>query len=225
MIPVLDPAQLFGLRVGLGVLVGGWLITWAALQHPATRVRQWWDVYLGSLATAIIGARIGYVLLHAEDFISQPERVLLLWYGELSWIGALLGGGLAMIILCRWRKIPLRAFADGAALALPIGFMAVWWGCRGAGCGVGAVVSDPSNYPVWQVGYLRDLTGDVFPRYELQMGAIFAGAVMLALMGWLTLQNRLVGRRIWISLLLIFIAMLTIEGVSQTWTKRVLGGG
>lgn len=209
--PILDPAHVFGLRVSLSLLVGGWLLTWGARQQPAAVLRQWWDVYWLTMAAAIISARVGYVLSHWSDFSPQPDRIILLWYGELSWLGALIGGGLTMWLACRWRQLPFPIMADTAALILPVIFIGLWWGCRGAGCGTGAVVAEPAAYPVWQVGYLRDLSGDVLPRYELQIGGILAGAVMLALMGWLTLTDRLVGRRLGVVLFLILLAMWLTE--------------
>src|SRR5690606_10832209 len=100
---------------------------------------------------------------------------------------------------------------DAWALVLPIGMMAVWYACRSAGCGLGAVVMDLNDHPVWAAGFLPDIVRDVQPRYELQMLGVFLGTAILMVSGGMTLARILEGRRIWITLILLALAMLLLN--------------
>lgn len=182
---------------------GGCLLLWVAAQAPH-HYRRWLDTYLLTLLAGLVGARVGYVLLHPSDFQLNWLDSLRLWYGGLSWQGALLGAGLGLWLLLRWRRwVPAAAFLDGLALALPLLWMALWWACRGAGCGIGPQVDDPAAYPLWLVSYLPDRLGWVEPRYELQMLAILLGLLILLLGAGLTLRGAATERRFWLILLLL----------------------
>src|SRR5690606_8945512 len=106
------------------------------------------------------------ILLNSELFRHQILNIPRLWYGELHWIGALLGGGWTMWRMGRWRKLNLSHFNDALALALPVGFMAVCWAARSAGLILGRPVHRLEDVPVWSASFLPDLYRDVGPRYE-----------------------------------------------------------
>lgn len=197
---------LFALGIAAGLLAGGWFILWTALQ--VGNWQRWLDVYLLTILAGIVGARAGYVILHLGEFQDAPLYVFRLWYGALAWQGAVLGAGAAMPLLCRWRQVSFTAFSDGAALAVPVILMSMGWSCRKVGCLIGTEVSTTKDYPVWLVGYLPDLQGNVLPRYELQMLAIGLFLLILVFMGSVTLQNRFSGKRLWLSLALCGAALL-----------------
>lgn len=199
---------IFAVGICAGVGVGAWFIIWSALQHEGQKWQRWLDVYLLSVLAGIVGARFFYVLLNLSDFEDAPFYVFRLWYGALSWQGAILGVVLVMPSLCKWRKVPLPLFTDGAALASPVILMSISWSCRKVGCLVGHQVHDVRDYPVWLVGYVRDFQGNVLPRYELQMLAIGLFLLILVVMGALTFQNHFPQKRLSISLFLTGLALL-----------------
>ncbi len=198
-----DTAQAFALKMGLGFAAGGWFVLWAAMQQPGKPLGRWADCYLGTLLGGILGARLFYVLVHLERFADAPLNIPRLWYGGLSWQGAILGGWLALALLCRWRGISARAFGDALALALPAGVMAFSWAARSAGLMIGERVPDLAAEPVWQAAFLPDLARDVAPRYELQMLGLAWGAGLLLILAGVTLTGRLPGRRLGLALLLL----------------------
>ncbi|MFP4322513.1 MAG: prolipoprotein diacylglyceryl transferase family protein [Anaerolineales bacterium] len=191
-----DTSQAFALKMGLGFAAGGFFILWAALQQPGRPIFRWSDVYLGTILGGIIGARVFFVLVHAAQFAGAPAHIPRLWYGGLSWQGAILGGLVGMVGLCRWRAVDVRAFSDALALAFPVGVMAFAWAARSAGLMIGYPVADLAAEPVWKAAYLPDLGRDVIPRYELQMLGLAMGGTLLILATVLTLANRLQGRRL-----------------------------
>jgi prolipoprotein diacylglyceryltransferase len=218
----LTTERAFAVKVAIGLVVSGWFVLWSALRQ-GTRPGPWLDVYLGTLLGGIIGARLFYVLLHLDRFRHEILNIPRLWYGELSWQGALVGGGLAMWGMLRWRKIPAGSYTDALALALPVGFMAVCWACRSAGLLLGQPVNSLDDTPVWAASFLPDLYRDVGPRYELQMLGVGLGAAMLVVAGFLTLGNWLAGLRLWVILLLASLSILILEYYSGNPPQELYG--
>lgn len=207
---MLTTERAFAIKIGLGLAVGGWLIFWSAIRHN-TRPSPWLDTYLAALFGGVVGARLGYVLLHIEDFRHQLLNIPRLWYGELSWIGAIIGGGLVVWMAGHWRKSALENFNDALALALPVGFMAVCWAARSAGLILGQPVSRLEDVPVWSASFLPDLYRDVSPRYELQMLGVGMGAIMLMIIGWLTWGDWLKRCRLGVALGLMGMSILVLD--------------
>jgi prolipoprotein diacylglyceryltransferase len=220
---MLNTERAFAIKIGLGILLGLVFTLWTALQQRPRRFGAWVDVYLATALGAIIGARAGYVLLHWGQFAGEPLLWPRLWYGEIAWQGALIAGGGAMLLACRWRGVDFRDFSDAAALALPAVFMAICWAARSAGLILGEGVADLSQHPVWMAAFLPDISRDVAPRYELQMLGLAMGGGLLAIAGGLTLANRLAGLRLWITLAGLALAILILEDYSGR-PPQTLGG-
>ncbi|NJL95465.1 MAG: hypothetical protein HC915_17930 [Anaerolineae bacterium] len=117
----------------------------------------------------------------------------------------------------------LARLSDGLALAAPLHLSGVWWACRGVGCGLGPTVADRDAYPTWQVGFLRDLQGDVLPRYELQVLGMVGGLLTLAIIGGITLRGLLPGRRLALSLALCGAWLLPLENLRVDPPSPALG--
>ncbi|NJL95466.1 MAG: hypothetical protein HC915_17935 [Anaerolineae bacterium] len=90
-------------------MLGAWFVLWAAWQQPIPQGRRWLDVYLIGWVGALLGARLGYVLLHTTDYLNDPAQALNFWYGELSWPGAILGGAVASWLAAQRWRVPWRA--------------------------------------------------------------------------------------------------------------------
>ncbi|MGU3574634.1 prolipoprotein diacylglyceryl transferase family protein [Brucellaceae bacterium C25G] len=74
------------------------------------RFNGWaWAVLIG----AIVGARIGHVVMHWQSFSQEPLRMLALWQGGFYWPGAVVGLILATafvlsgVILRLWALVPV----------------------------------------------------------------------------------------------------------------------
>lgn len=205
----MDDTTIFSLQFGVGVFAGLLAIVWFAYRHDPDRVGAWLDVGLGTLIGGTLTARLAYVLLNLEYFREYPEDSWRLWYGGLSWHGALIGGALGMWVVARWRRVPVIRFTDALALAFPLGMMSAWWACRRAGCGYGKMVDD-SEVSDWLTGYLPDLSGNIELRLELQIIGVWIGFLLLVLMVILTLKDWLPGVRLW---LLLFLTGLIMFGM------------
>ncbi|MBM5815070.1 MAG: prolipoprotein diacylglyceryl transferase [Cyanobacteria bacterium K_Offshore_surface_m2_239] len=77
---------------------------------------------------AIIGARIYYVLLEWRQYRGQWGEMLAIWHGGIAIHGALIGGSLATILFCRWRRQPFWPLLDVLLPAVALGQAIGRWG-------------------------------------------------------------------------------------------------
>ncbi len=208
--PDLTPSTFFVFQFGLGVLGGMIVLTWFAARQPTAPIGNWLDAGLGALVGGTIIARIIHVMLNWEYFSQFPGDSWRIWYGGLSWNGAILGGLIGAGLVCRWHGISFWRFADGLALALPVGLIGGWWACRRSGCGYGITLEDTDTTSGWISGYLPDLHGNMELRLELQIWGIWLGVILLLLITVLTLQDGLPELRLWLILFLTGLGMFLV---------------
>jgi phosphatidylglycerol---prolipoprotein diacylglyceryl transferase len=118
---------------GLAYLTGlvlGWLYIrrlistprlWAGDKPPLTLERVD-DLLLYMTFAVIIGGRLGQVLLYDPDFyFSHPAEIVKVWKGGMSFHGALLASGLAILFFARQFKVSARSVMDLCCAAVPFG--------------------------------------------------------------------------------------------------------
>lgn len=70
---------------------------------------------------AVIGGRIGYVLLYDPGhYAAHPTEIVALWRGGMSFHGGLIGVGVAVVLFARSRYIPILALGDLTCAVYPI---------------------------------------------------------------------------------------------------------
>ena len=90
---------------------------------PATK-EQVGDFVFWAMMGIILGGRLGYVLFYNFSyFIDNPSKILQVWDGGMSFHGGFTGVCVALIIYCRFHKIPLFRFTDLIACVSPIGLL------------------------------------------------------------------------------------------------------
>lgn len=198
--PDLSPSQIFAMQFSLGFIGGLLLLLWQAGKQSPVRLGVWIDISIGASVLGTIMARVLHTLRNCDYFSHFPEDIPKLWYGGLSWHGAVIGALLGTIIMCRLRRVSLAAFGDGLALALPCLLMSGWAACRQGACGYGRRTGTYRTTPDFFTGYLPDRLGDVVLRFELQIMGVWLGLALLLLITWLTVRNKLAGVRLWVAL-------------------------
>ena len=179
-----------------GILAGLAVIAWRGHRQGRGAAR-WFDVSLAGLIAGVIGARALYVALEWDYFRTHRAEIDMLALGGMAWHGGLLLAIPVVLIAARLRGVSLRAWTDALALALPLGMLGAWTGCRDAGCGYSYEVATLADFPGWLVAELPDVFGLYAPRLDLQaFGAVFA-AVLFALVLLLTVFGWLRGLRLW----------------------------
>ncbi|HYP04175.1 MAG TPA: prolipoprotein diacylglyceryl transferase [Cyanobium sp.] len=117
----------YGLLIALAVLLGLALATRLARQRgidPALIV----DLLPALVLGAVLGARLYYVALEWRQYQHNWLEALAIWHGGIAIHGALLGGSLAVLLFCRWRRQPLWPLMDVLVPAVALGQAIGRWG-------------------------------------------------------------------------------------------------
>ena len=114
----------YGLLIVIGILVGSWLAEKEITRRGGNP--EWvWDSMLWVLPSAIIGARVWYVLNDilggGRSFIDSPGRIFRITEGGLHIFGAILFGGLAAYFFAKRNKVDLWLLLDAVAPSLLLG--------------------------------------------------------------------------------------------------------
>ncbi|OTN87686.1 prolipoprotein diacylglyceryl transferase [Enterococcus sp. 7E2_DIV0204] len=86
------------------------------------------DFMLWGLPSAIIGARLYYVIFQWQDYVDNPIEIILTRNGGLAIYGGLIGGGLALFFFTRHRFISTWTFLDIAAPSVILAQAIGRWG-------------------------------------------------------------------------------------------------
>jgi len=130
--PAIDPVAVaigpfvvrwYALAYIVGLLLG-WRYCLVLAHRPPRLVerRDIDDFLVWATLGVVLGGRIGYVLFYQPGYYLQhPIEALYLWHGGMSFHGGALGVTLAILLFTRARRLPVLAFSDIIAEAIPIG--------------------------------------------------------------------------------------------------------
>lgn len=175
--------------LGLGILAGLALTAQLARGQPVLR---WIDGWLWALAAALVGGRVGFVLLEWSYFQTHPVAAWQLWRGGLAYHGALVAGFLGLWTWARWQKRPFAPYAALFAPALALISAAGWAACYFEGCAYGRETT---------LGLLAANLPDVFGvfavRYQTQLLGLVGSLAILGLALWLGRRRGRDSRNLW----------------------------
>ncbi len=86
------------------------------------------DMGIWSVITAVIGARLYYVLTSLENYKGDFWKVFRIWEGGIAIYGAIIGGALAIAVVCLVKKIRILKAYDAISPAVMIGQIIGRWG-------------------------------------------------------------------------------------------------
>jgi phosphatidylglycerol---prolipoprotein diacylglyceryl transferase len=194
--PVINPVAIalgpFEIRWYALAYIVSLLIGWRyclALADRAPRLvsRQDVDDFLvWATLGVVLGGRVGYVLFYMpEHYLAHPLDTLYVWHGGMSFHGGAIGVTVAILLFTRSRHIPVFAFSDIIAEAIPIG---LFFG-RIANFINGELFGRPSNVP-WAMIFPN---GGPVPRHPSQLYEAACEGILLFLL--LFLAERRASRR------------------------------
>ena len=125
----------YGLIITTGIILA---IAYAAYRFKQEKVSfdDLVDMAIFAILFGIIGARAYYVLTSLEEYHSFYD-VIAIWEGGIAIYGALIGGGLAIFGVCKYKKIPFLKVFDAVAPGVMIAQTLGRWGnfCNGEAFG------------------------------------------------------------------------------------------
>ena len=198
MYPVLlefGPVKIFtyGLLVATGFFVAIGLATRQGAKEGANP-QTILDLCFYILLSAILGARILYVIVEYRYFVFAPLDVFKVWKGGLVYYGGLIAAVLVAVIYLKKHQLPLWSTADILAPSIAVGQAIGRWGCLFAGCCYGI----PTNQP-WGIVFIdpRSLApGNVTlhpTQIYLSLNAFFIFTILI----WIRKRKKFEGQIFW----------------------------
>jgi len=150
-----------------GTAALGLFLSWWLLEDKRTFAI---DAGLGLIFISLLGARTGFVLRNLAYFLEYPGQMPQFWLGGLSWPGALIGAGLAVVGIHLIWKEPLGELADQYLPLMGVMAFGIWLMSWGTGIGYGPEVE------AWYGITVLDIYGYSLVRWPLPiLGALLSG--------------------------------------------------
>jgi phosphatidylglycerol:prolipoprotein diacylglycerol transferase len=137
------PIPSFGVLLGLALALGAWL-TLRAAKRAGLPLTLAGDVCVAAIVGGVLGARLGYVLLHSSE-LTSVGHVFAFRDGGLSAHGSMLGAAAGMYFVSRRSGTSLLAWLDTAAPGFVLGVALTRFGCWLEGCDFGRKWSEPPS--------------------------------------------------------------------------------
>ena len=136
MYPPVDPVLVhfgplsihwYGVIMTLAIFLGALVASRFVSRHGGDS-NVLWDMLLWVLIPAIIGARLYFVFIQSprgpngiNQYLADPIEILQIWRGGIHIYGALIFGGIALLLYLRVQKVSPLRYLDGVALGLALG--------------------------------------------------------------------------------------------------------
>jgi len=117
----------YGLLIATGVLVGTTLAHREAIRRGQDPDRLL-NVIVAAVLSALVGARLYYVLFNLDYYGANPAKILAVWEGGLAIHGGLIAGALAVIVACRQTGLGVWTTTDIFAPSVALGQAIGRWG-------------------------------------------------------------------------------------------------
>lgn len=172
----------YGLMLAISFLIGVWYI-YRRCRAEKLQFEPMLNVAYILIFCGMIGARLGYVLMHLGDFISDPLSAINPFHsGEYGISGLNLYGGVILAVIAafyylRRKGLPLLAVFDLYAPTLGLGLGIARIGCFLNGCCFGV----PTTLP-WGITFPPGSIPDmVFGQQPLHPSQLYSSAYGIAL--------------------------------------------
>lgn len=117
----------YGMVIGFGMLCG-WLVAEWMAKRTGQKTELYLDFALVAIVSAVIGARVYYVVFALDEFADNPFSVFNLRTGGLAIYGGVIAGLIAAVIYARIKKYSFWLLADTACVGLVTGQIIGRWG-------------------------------------------------------------------------------------------------
>lgn len=129
----------YGLIITFGILCGVYYVMRRAKKEKLLE-DDVLDYALIVVMTAILFARLYYVVFDPTPDYNNLLDVLAIWNGGLAIYGGIIGGAIAVFAVCKWKKVYFARFADMVCPAVMLGQAIGRWGNFANGEAYGSVI-------------------------------------------------------------------------------------
>lgn len=177
----------FQLSLLLGIFSAFALLIYSA---PRGQRGAWFDVGLGALVGGWLIGRVAHIVFHWHYFSVNQHEMLQLSADGWSWQGVLIGALMGAWLVARWRRVAWGRWLDATALLLPLLSLALWSACWSTSCAYGTPIPLDASVAPWLVHDAMDAYGIPDLRYATQpLGVAFSlpllvVAVLLHRISW-----------------------------------------
>ncbi|HOG02108.1 MAG: Prolipoprotein diacylglyceryl transferase [Betaproteobacteria bacterium ADurb.Bin341] len=117
----------YGIIIACGMFLGAVLAVYRAKKR-GFKPDLILDFLLVAIPSAMIGARLYYVVFEWENYAGDLSKVLAINQGGLAIYGGVIGGIVAAVIFCKVKKFPILTLLDLAVPSLILGQAIGRWG-------------------------------------------------------------------------------------------------
>ena len=201
----------YGFFIVLGFLVGAVIaILKSRRAGLGLSVDTGADLFFYTILSAIVGARLLFVLLNFDSYRRDPLQILKIWEGGLVFYGGLILAAGVSICYLRWHRLPIWKLVDLVSPAIALGLFFGRVGCFLAGCCYGKETSLP-----WRVIFTdpNSLARLNVPLHPTQLYDAANGLAIFFFLIWMEKRKTFDGEIFWLFLFLYSTARFFIEMV------------
>lgn len=187
----------YGIIISLGMALGIYL-AYREVKREHQNPDHLLNMLLLLIPSAIIGARLYYVIFQWDFYASNPGKIFAIWEGGLAIHGGVIAGILVVVLYCYFKKLDFFRWADMLAPSLILGQAIGRWGNFANHEAFGPIIEDGSfwswvplqvyadgayHHPTFLYESLCDLAIFIFLfiliRKQHRAGTIFAWYLIL----------------------------------------------
>ena len=134
------PIYSYGLSVALAFLICTFLVYRESLSSDMS-FDKIMDCLLWVIIGGIVGGRLLFVLINADEYLRYPLKIILIRDGGLAFHGSLIVGAVSGLVACRIKELDFMKAADLVAPYIALGQAIGRVGCYLNGCCYGSVTT------------------------------------------------------------------------------------
>ena len=117
----------YGILIAIAVLLAV-ILSVRRAKNTGQKPGDYYDLAIIGILSAIVGARLYYILFNLDYYIANPIEMIHIRNGGLAIYGGIIGGFLAAFIVCRVKKISFLQVLDTVAPVIALGQAIGRWG-------------------------------------------------------------------------------------------------
>ncbi len=188
----------YGLFLALGFITAIWFSQKNAAPHDI-KPQLISDIFFVMLVSAIIGARLFYVLLNFDVYKNDFAGIFKIWNGGLVFFGGFIVAVVVTAIHLKLRNLPLWKTADIITPGIALGHAVGRIGCFFAGCCYGKACELPIAIKFTHPQSLAPLHIFLHPT---QIYSVVSNLILFFILFWLQRRKRFHGMIFWTYIIL-----------------------